>query len=139
MIVVDTCILIDIADDDASFASSSVECLTRHLSEGVLLSPVSYVELAPVFAGSTQLLDEFLVGLGVDASEVFTPVDRVAAFRAWARHVTEKRAGRTRRRPAAGALIGALAVRHDGIITRNGDDFRSFYPNLRIVDPTSGA
>lgn len=138
MIVVDTCILIDIADDDASFASASVECLTRHLSDGVLLSPVSYVELAPVFAGSTQLLDEFLVGLGVDASEVFTPIDRVTAFRAWARHVTEKRAGRARRRPAADALIGALAARHDGLITRNGDDFRSFYPNLRIVDPMSG-
>jgi hypothetical protein len=36
----------------------------------------------------------------------------------------------------ADALIGALAARHEGIITRNGPDFRSFYPNLRIVDPT---
>jgi hypothetical protein len=34
-------------------------------------------------------------------------------------------------------LIGALPVRHDGIITRNGAYFRSFYPSLRIVDPTN--
>jgi predicted nucleic acid-binding protein len=139
MMVVDTCILIDIADDDPVFASASVECVTRHLPEGVLLSPVSYVELAPVFDGSTQLLDEFLTGVGIDASEIFTTVDRVAAFRAWSRHITEKRAGRARRRPTADALIGALAARHDGLITRNGVDFRSFYPGLRIVDPTSPA
>jgi predicted nucleic acid-binding protein len=136
MMVVDTCILIDIADDDPVFASASVECITRYVPEGVLLSPVSYVELGPVFDGSTQLLDEFLAGIGVDASEVFTAVDRTTAFRAWSRHITEKRAGRARRRPTADALIGALAARHDGIITRNGTDFHSFYPNLRVVDPT---
>jgi predicted nucleic acid-binding protein len=139
MIVVDTGILIDIADDDPAFAGASVECVTRYLPEGVLLSPVSYVELAPVFDGSTQLLDEFLAGVGIDASEVFTAADRVSAFRAWSRHITEKRAGRARRRPAADALIGALAARHDGLITRNGTDFRSFYPGLRIVDPMAPA
>jgi predicted nucleic acid-binding protein len=135
MLVVDTCVLIDIADDDPAYGQASAECLTRHLNAGVLLSPVSYVELAPVFDGSTQLLDEFLSGVGVDSSEIFTAMDRVSAFRAWARHITEKRAAHTRRRPVADALIGALAARHDGIITRNGPDFRSFYPNLRIIDP----
>lgn len=135
MLVVDTCVLIDIADDDPTYAQSSAECLAAHLTDGILLSPVSYVELAPVFDGSTQLLDEFLLGVGVDASEIFTAADRITAFRAWARHITEKRAGRSRRRPVAEALIGALAIRHEGIITRNGPDFRSFYPNLRIVDP----
>jgi predicted nucleic acid-binding protein len=118
--------LIDIANDDASFG-------WRFALTGVVRGA------RPRVCRSTQLLDEFLVGLGVDASEVFTPVDRVTAFRAWARHVMERRARRARRRPAADALIGALAARHDGIITRNGDDFRSFYPNLRIVDPTSGS
>ena len=137
MIVVDTCILIDIADDDPTFADGSIDCIASHQAEGVLLSPISYVELAPVFAGSTQLLDEFLAGVGVDASEAFTAADRVTAFRAWSRHITEKRAARARRRPVADALIGALAARHDGIITRNGADFRSFYPSLRIVDPTA--
>jgi predicted nucleic acid-binding protein len=139
VLVVDTCILIDIADDDPAYAPASAQCLTRHLPEGMLISPISYVELAPVFDGSTQLLDEFLLGVGVDASEVFAVADRISAFRAWARHVTEKRAGRLRRRPVADALIGALAARHEGIITRNGNDFRTFYPNLRIVDPTATA
>jgi predicted nucleic acid-binding protein len=73
----------------------------------------------------------------VDASEIFTALDRVTAFRAWSRHITEKRSGQTRRRPVADALIGALAARHEGIITRNTADFRSFYPAIRVVDPTS--
>jgi predicted nucleic acid-binding protein len=135
VLVVDSCVLIDIADDDPVHARASAECLARHLGGGVLLSPVSYVELAPVFDGSTQLLDEFLSGVGVDASEVVTAADRVTAFRAWSRHITDKRAGHIRRRPVADALVGALAARHEGIITRNGVAFRSFYPNLRIVDP----
>jgi predicted nucleic acid-binding protein len=137
MLVVDTCILIDVADDDPDYAEASTRCLAEHLADGMVLSPISYVELAPVFDGSTQLLDEFLAGVGVDATESFNAADRVTAFRAWARHVTSKRAGQSRRRPVADALIGALAARHGGIMTRNGGDFRSFYPALRVVDPTS--
>lgn len=137
MLVVDTCILVDVADDDPAHGRSSAECLAAYLAAGLLLSPVSYVELAPVFDGSQQLLDEFLAGVGVDSAAGFSAADRDAAFRAWARHVTGKRAGRIGRRPVADALIGALAVRHDGIITRNGADFTSFYPRLRIIDPAT--
>jgi predicted nucleic acid-binding protein len=97
---------------------------------------VSYVELAPVFDGSAARLDEFLDGLGVDHTASFGLTDRRAAFSAWARHVSTKRAGKAKRRPVADALIGALAARHDGIITRNGGHFRSFYPQLTLVDPT---
>jgi predicted nucleic acid-binding protein len=137
MLVVDTCILVDVADDDSAHGRASAECLAAHVDAGLLLSPVSYVELAPVFDGSKRLLDEFLAGVGVDSAEVFSAADRDAAFRAWARHVTEKRGGRVGRRPIADALIGALAVRHDGIITRNGADFTSFYPHIRIIDPAT--
>jgi hypothetical protein len=34
------------------------------------------------------------------------------------------------------SLIGALALRHDGLITRNGDDFLALYPRITIVNPT---
>lgn len=139
MLVVDTCILVDIADDDPSYGLASAQCLSQHLEEGLVLSPVSYVELAPVFDGSVQTLEEFLAGVGVQPSDAFTQADRVVAFRAWARHVTQKRAGKTRRRPVADALIGALAVRHDGIITRNAPDVRSFYPKIRVIDPSKTA
>jgi predicted nucleic acid-binding protein len=136
MLVVDTCILIDIADDDPEFAEGSVECVASRLEEGLVISPVSYVELAPVFDGSRRLLDQFLAGLGIDPSAVLDRTDRDVAFAAWARHISERRSGRVPRRPVADALIGATAMRHDGVITRNGGDFLALYPKIRIVDPT---
>lgn len=136
MLVVDTCVLIDIADDDPEFAEPSVDCVARRLKEGLVVSPVSYVELAPVFDGSRRLLDQFLAGLGIEASVPFDRRDRDVAFSAWARHVSERRSRRVARRPVADALIGALAMRHDGLMTRNGGDFLTLYPKVRIVDPT---
>lgn len=136
MPVVDTCVLVDIADDDPSYGRASAVCVAAHLDEGLLISPVSYVELAPVFDGSMRRLDEFLDGLGVARDELFELGDRSSAFAAWAAHVSAKRAGRVPRRPVADALIGVLALRASGIITRNGKDFASFYPTLRIIDPS---
>jgi predicted nucleic acid-binding protein len=133
--VVDTCVLVDVAEDDPVFGARSAACLAAHLPRGLTISPVSYVELAPLFDGSTRLLDEFLAGVGVSADEVFDRTDRMVAFRAWGRHVSARRAGHAGRRPVTDALIGALAVRHEGLITRNGADFRSFYPSLPVLDP----
>jgi predicted nucleic acid-binding protein len=137
MPVVDTCVLIDIADDDPQYGRPSALCLQTHLARGLAISPISYVEIAPVFDGSSRLLDSFLDGVGVARDEPFTLADRAAAFSAWARHISSKRAGGVRRRPVADALIGALALRLGGIITRNGDEFRSFYPDLPVIDPSS--
>jgi len=138
MFVVDTCVLIDIADADPQYGRASATCLAAHLDEGLVVSPVSYVELAPVFDGSARLLDEFLDGAGVGRNEPFDLADRAAAFSAWVRYVSAKRGGETQRRPVADALIGALAVRVGGIITRNGADFAAFYPTLRVLDPAVG-
>jgi predicted nucleic acid-binding protein len=136
MLVVDTCVLIDVSDDDPRFGAGSTDCLAEHLGEGLTISPVSYVELAPVFDSSRRLLDEFLAGLGIDTSAIFDMADRNAAFSAWARHISQRRASKASRRPVADLLIGALALRHDGLITRNGDDFLTLYPRITIVDPT---
>ncbi len=134
-LVVDTCVLIDIADEDPVFGRASASCLKKHLPKGLVISPISYIELAPVFNDSPRLLEEFLDGVGIDYSPIFDTEDRTNAFRAWARHVSTKRQGVAKRRPVADALIGALAMRRGGIITRNGADFHSFYPSLRIVNP----
>ncbi len=135
MLVVDTCVLIDIADDDPSFGRPSALCLAKHLGADLVVSPISYVELAPLFDGAPRRLDEFLDGVGVRHDERFELSDRAAAFAAWARHISAKRAGKVGKRPVADTLIGALAVRSQGIITRNGADFLSLFPGLHIIDP----
>ena len=137
--VVDTCIVIDVVEADPDFGVPSVRALERRLDEGLVLSPISFVELAPVFDGSRSLLREFMAGAGIDLEPTFTEADRDAAHSAWGRYVAAKRRGTARRRPAADALIGALAMRSDGIITRNPDHFRVFYPEVVVVDPTRRA
>ena len=136
MLVVDTCVLIDIADNDPTFGRRSALCLATHMEQDLVVSPVSYVELAPLFDAATRRLDEFLDGVGIRQDELFELSDRAAAFAAWSRHISARRAGRASRRPIADVLIGALAARSAGLITRNGADFLSLFPALRIIDPT---
>ena len=59
--VVDTCVLLDIHCADPHFAQSSADCLTQHLSDGLVISPITYVELAPAFAGNMKLQEQFLM------------------------------------------------------------------------------
>ena len=135
MLVVDTCVLIDIAENDPSFGRKSALCLAKYLDDDLVISPVSYVELAPVFGGMVRKLDEFLNGVGVRYDELFELADREVAFVAWANHIAAKRSGNVRRRPIADLLIGALVMRSQGIITRNGRDFASLFPDVRVIDP----
>src|SRR5215213_2100147 len=49
--VVDTCLLIDIADADVRYGAVSSRLLASRQAQGLVISPVSYVELAPAFHG----------------------------------------------------------------------------------------
>jgi hypothetical protein len=41
MVVVDTCIFIDVADDDPDFGEASTNCLAARVKDGLTISPVS--------------------------------------------------------------------------------------------------
>ena len=58
--VVDTCLLIDIAEADPMFGRCSADLLYSLRDQGLTVCPVSYVELAPVFEGSRTAQDGFL-------------------------------------------------------------------------------
>ena len=133
--VVDTCVLIDVADADATFGQASADALEKLLDEELVLSPVSYVELAPVFDGSERRLDDFLAGMGVTVKALMQE-DVARAFGFWSKHVSEKRQGLVRRRPVADVFIAALASRVGGLVTRNPKDFSRLDPDLRLRDPS---
>ena len=121
--VVDTSVLLDIYSGDPEFAPSSAECLARHASAGLVLSPVSYVELAPAFAGDAALQEQFLAEVGVAWSASWTLDDTEAAHTLWADHVEKKRSGHAGKRPVADVFIEAFAKRFQGVITRNPKHF----------------
>ena len=133
--LVDSCILIDIIDGDSDFSQASADLLDAYADSGLAISPVTAVELAPAFLGDAEREAVFLEEHGVEVSQRWDIVAQRAAQSAWAAHISAKRRGREPKRPVADILIGALALRHDGLITRNPDDFKRHFPSLRIETP----
>ena len=133
--VVDTCLLIDIADADPQFAVDSAVLLDARKGDNLLISPVTYAELAPVFDGDVVRQETFLFHLQVSWTEAWTRTETLSAHAAWHRYVLERRLRRIAKRPMADILIGAFAERFDGLLTRNAGDFKEVFPNLTIVAP----
>ena len=133
--VVDTCVLLDVLEDDPEFGNSSAVTLDAHVEEGLIVCPVTYAELAPAFQGDRSLQDEFLGGIGLDYRQDWLWEDTLRAHEAWNTFVQRKRAGMLPKRPLADILIGAFAIRHQGLITRNPDDYKPVFPGLTLRGP----
>jgi predicted nucleic acid-binding protein len=133
--VVDTCLLLDIGLDDPEFAEGSENLVLQMSSSGVVISPVTFVELAPAFGGNMDALKNFLVGLGIDFEEIWDVSDTENAAAAWAEHILKRRSGGGLKTAVADVLIGSFALRFEGLLTRNAKDFQNLFPNLRVVEP----
>ena len=133
--VVDTCVLIDVLEDDPEFGASSAGLLDRLLAEGLEISPVTYAELAPAFGGDRALQDDFLGGAGVALPAEWTWTDTLAAHSAWDRFIRLRRRDDLPRRPLADILIGAYATSRQGLVTRNPGDFTPVFPDLPLAVP----
>ena len=133
--VVDTSVLIDVAENDPKFGEDSAHLLDRRRSAGLLLAPVSYVELAPLFNGAEVVQNEFLESIGVNWTHSWTWPDSIVAYHAWHDYILRRRRRRIAKRPIADILIGAFAMRFEGLLTRNAKDFRVLFPDLRLEEP----
>jgi len=134
--VVDTCVIIDVLEDASEHNGVSVALLKRLAPDGLLLCPVSFVELAPAFEGDIKRQCDFLDETGIRYKlTAWLMKDTYCAHAAWYRQVAARRAGVAPRRPMADILIGAFAMRHDGLVTRNPSDFADIFPSLAIRVP----
>ena len=133
--VVDTSVLVDVYLADPQFAAASAQCLKNHLPDGLVVCPVSYVELFPACRGKETVLQSFLQQLGVQGHEPWIWADTQKAGTLWNQHVIRKKKALTGKRPLGDVLIGAYAYRFQGLITRNQVDFRNLCPGLTLVSP----
>ena len=133
--VVDTCILIDVLEDDPQFGRSSALALDSLAADGLVVCPLTYAELAPAFQGKMALQDEFLHGVGVDFRQDWTWADTLRAHAAWHSFIERRRAHAQPRRPLADILIGAFASRYQGLVTRNAGDFAAIFPEMSLKEP----
>ena len=133
--VVDTCVILDVLERDPVFGMASAEAIDHHADDGLIISPMTYVELSPAFLGDEARERNFLFEIGIDLPPGVSDEDLSIAAATWNRHIQRKRSGKAARRPVADVMIGALAQANDGLITRNADDFRALFPSLNIVTP----
>jgi len=133
--VVDTCVLIDVLDEDPCHGKASAITLHELLPYGLVVSPVSFIELSPAFLGDPHVQRLFLEELSAEYHYLWTWEDTIAAHAVWARYVDLKKSKVVPKRPIADILIGAFASRFDGLVTRNVTDFRPVFPSLIIVNP----
>jgi predicted nucleic acid-binding protein len=133
--VVDTCIVIDVLEDDPLFGLRSATLLQQRLDEGLSICPVTFVELSPAFDGDWEQQELFLEQAGIDFRTAWTTADTRTAHKACYSHITARRSGSLPKRPIADVLIGAYASNRRGLITRNPADFLQNFPDLAILEP----
>jgi len=135
MWVVDTCIIIDVVENDPRFGRASALIIEQFAMQGLVVCPVTMVELAPAFSGSMVAQKQFLTETNIDYTEAWHTVDTELAHDAWHAFVAARRAGQSPRRPIADIMIGSFAMNRSGLITRNPDDFRRWFPKIAIKEP----
>ena len=133
--VLDTCVLLDVGRDDRSFGSKSC-CLTKEkLRQGLVVCLVTFVELAPALSRRIFALEDFLFQLGVDHQEDWLAKDTSSACEARSRYVQSRQEHQVAKRPIADVLIGAFALRFQGLLTGNTDDYRKLFLSLQLISP----
>ena len=121
--VVDTSVVLDVHLADPVFSRASAECLAKHCTAGLVVSPITYIELAPAFDGDEDLQEQFLDEVGIEWPALWTLRDTQAAHDLWSAHIRKRHNGRATKRPVADVLIEAFAQRFEGLITRNPKHF----------------
>jgi predicted nucleic acid-binding protein len=121
--VVDTSVLLDIHLADPAFSQASAQCLAKYCADGLVIAPLTYIELAPAFSGDAALQEQFLAEVGVEWPALWTLHDTHAARGLWAAYVQKKHGEHFAKRPVADVLIEAFVQRFQGLITRDPKHF----------------
>ena len=132
MILVDSCVLIDVLENDRRWADWSQMQLETWSARGPLfINAVIYAELA-AYASSREALEAEIAAAGL----VMREFPRDAMFLAGRAHAAYRRRGGVRAGVLADFLVGAhAAVLELPLLTRDVTRFRAYFPTVRLVSP----
>ena len=132
MIVVDSCVLIDLAGGDERWADWSAAQLSAWSRRGPLVvNGIIYAEVASGF-DTIEALEIFVAAAGLELRE---PA-RGALYLAGRARTLYRRRGGTRSGLLADFLIGAHAADLGcPVLTRDTSRFRSYFPRLELISP----
>jgi predicted nucleic acid-binding protein len=130
--LVDTNVLLDVATDDAAWATWSTQALADAFDRGdVVVNPLVYAEVSVGFE-RVEDLDRFL------PSELFRrePLPYRAGFLAGKAFLAYRRRGGARRSPLPDFYIGAhAALSGYRLLTRDRARYTSYFPQLVVDSP----
>lgn len=132
MILVDSCVVIDVLENDRRWADWSQAQLEAWSARGpLLINAVIYAELA-AYASTKESLEAEIATAGLALREF----SRDAMFLAGRAHAVYRRRGGTRSGVLADFLVGAhAAVLQIPILTRDVARFRAYFPTVKLVSP----
>lgn len=135
MILVDTCILLDIVQPDPSWESWSLAQLELAADRGpLLINPIIFAEFAASYR-SIETAELALTDFGVRLEEI----PREALFLAGKAYRQYRQRKGTRTGVLADFFIGAhAAVREIPVLTRDTARIRSYFPTVTLISPVQG-
>ena len=131
MILVDSCVLIDVFDFDERWSEWSLAVLNNCKSEGLRVNAVIYSEVAPSFKSASQF-DETLAELGL----VYSDINQPSAWRAAQAYEQYRQNKGAQKMILSDFYIGAQAeVMKWAVLTRDQSRFRTYFPGVRLIAP----
>ncbi|MES2683877.1 MAG: type II toxin-antitoxin system VapC family toxin [Pseudomonadota bacterium] len=132
MLLVDTNVLLDVLEDDPTWADWSVRQLRAQSQVNELcINPVIYAELSLAFE-SVKSLDDAIAGMALQLQELPRP----ALFLAGRAFVQYRRSGGARTNVLPDFFIGAhAAIRGCRILTRDARRYRNYFPTVQLLTP----
>ena len=132
MILGDSCVVIDVLENDRNWADCSQAQLETWSARGPLvINAVIYAELA-AYASSKESLEAEIAATGLTVRDF----PRDALFLAGRAHAAYRRRGGTRAGVLADFLVGAhAAILQVPLLTRDTARFRAYFPTLTLVSP----
>ena len=132
MILVDTCVLLDVVQADARWADWSLDQLERAADRGgLIVNPIVYAEFS-VWYDSIESCEDTLTAFGATLEEL----PREALFLAGKAFRLYRARRGTRASVLADFFIGAhAAVREIPVLTRDPARMRAYFPNVALIAP----
>lgn len=132
MILVDTNVLLDVLEEDSSWAAWSQDRLdAASATDTLAINPIIYSELSMAFARIEEL--EAVI---TDAALTVEAIPREALFLAGKAFLRYRRSRGTKRSVLPDFYIGAhAAVMQWPILTRDVSRYETYYPTVPLITP----
>ena len=132
MLLVDTCVLVDVLQNDPQWAGWSIAQMRAQASmHALVINPVIYAEMSLSFS-TLEALDDVVATLALELREMPRPSLFLAA-KAYAQY---RRRGGSKLQVLPDFFIGAHAVVEGWpLLTRDASRFRTYFPTLEVLAP----